>query len=88
MALRKIYEKEYQLCLILWENEPITASELAVLSYDKLKKAQTSVRTFPVYFAPYLMQSLLFSSESFPFSSAPGEARYTIFRRLQPRVPH
>ena len=45
MALRKIYEKEYQLCLILWENEPITASELAVLSYDKLKWAKTTTYT-------------------------------------------
>ncbi len=45
MALRKIYEKEYQLCLILWENEPMTASELASLSYEKLGWARTTTYT-------------------------------------------
>lgn len=45
MSLRKIYEKEYQLCLILWENEPMTASELASLSYEKLGWARTTTYT-------------------------------------------
>lgn len=45
MALCKIYEKEYQLCLILWENEPMTASELASLSYEKLGWAKTTTYT-------------------------------------------
>lgn len=45
MALNKIYENEYQLCLILWKNEPITASELASLSYEKLGWARTTTYT-------------------------------------------
>lgn len=41
----KIYEKEYQFCLLLWEHEPITASELALLCNERLNWATTTTYT-------------------------------------------
>lgn len=45
MGLPKIYEKEYQLCLILWEHEPVTVSEMSVLCGEQLKWAKTTTYT-------------------------------------------
>lgn len=44
MGLPKIYEK-YQLCLILWEHEPVTVSEMSVLCGEQLNWAKTTTYT-------------------------------------------
>lgn len=43
MEIPKIFESEYRFCEILWENEPITSSELVRLCNEKLdwKKSTT-----------------------------------------------
>lgn len=41
----RIYEKEYQLCQILWKHEPATASELAQLCDEQLHWAATTTYT-------------------------------------------
>ena len=43
METPKIFESEYQFCLILWENEPVKSMELVRLCQEKLgwKKATT-----------------------------------------------
>lgn len=43
METPKIFESEYQFCLILWENEPVKSMELVRLCREKLgwKKATT-----------------------------------------------
>lgn len=36
MATPKVYESEYRLCLILWENEPIKSTKLVALCGERL----------------------------------------------------
>ena len=36
MEVPKIFESEYKLCLILWDNEPISISNLAKLANSTL----------------------------------------------------
>lgn len=45
MSMPKIFESEYRFCLILWENEPITSSQLAVLCKEKLGWSRTTTYT-------------------------------------------
>lgn len=40
-----IFESEYRFCLILWENEPIKCSEIAVLCAQKLGWKRTTTYT-------------------------------------------
>ena len=41
----KIFESEYRFCLILWEHEPITCAQLAVLCKEKLEWSKTTTYT-------------------------------------------
>ena len=41
----KIFESEYKFCLILWDNEPISASNIAKLCNEKLKWSKTTTYT-------------------------------------------
>ncbi len=41
----KIFESEYRFCLILWEQEPITAAALAKLCKEKLDWSRTTTYT-------------------------------------------
>ena len=41
----KIFESEYRFCLILWEHEPITCAQLAVLCKEKLEWSRTTTYT-------------------------------------------
>ena len=41
----KIFESEYRFCLILWEHEPITCAQLAVLCKEKLEGSRTTTYT-------------------------------------------
>ena len=43
MNIPKIFESEYRFCCILWDNEPVTSSELVKLCAEKLgwKKSTT-----------------------------------------------
>lgn len=41
----KINESEYRFCLILWENEPVTAAELSKICLDKLGWKRTTTYT-------------------------------------------
>lgn len=45
MKIPKIHESEYRFCLILWENEPITASELVKLCQAQLGWKRTTTYT-------------------------------------------
>ena len=45
MNTPKIYESEYRFCLILWENEPVTAVELARLCQEQLGWKRTTTYT-------------------------------------------
>ena len=45
MDTPKIFESEYRFCLILWEHEPITATELAKLSLAQLGWKRTTTYT-------------------------------------------
>ena len=45
MNIPKIHEGEYRLCLILWEQEPLTAVELAALCRDRLGWKRTTTYT-------------------------------------------
>lgn len=45
MEIPKIFESEYRFCLILWENEPITSSQLAKLCKDRLGWSRTTTYT-------------------------------------------
>lgn len=37
MEVPKIFESEYRFCEILWENEPVTSSELVRLCRERLE---------------------------------------------------
>ena len=41
----KVFESEYRFCLILWENEPLKASELAKICKEKLEWSRTTTYT-------------------------------------------
>ena len=41
----KIFESEYRFCLILWEQEPITAAALAKLCKERLDWSRTTTYT-------------------------------------------
>ena len=45
METPKIFESEYQLCRILWENEPIKSRDLAALCEEKLGWKKTTTYT-------------------------------------------
>ncbi len=45
MNIPKIFESEYRFCLILWENEPIKSTKLALLCKEKLGWSKTTVYT-------------------------------------------
>ena len=45
MSTPKIFESEYRFCLILWENEPISQSELAKICKEKLGWSRTTTYT-------------------------------------------
>ena len=45
METPKIFESEYRFCLILWEHEPVTASELAKLCQTQLGWKRTTTYT-------------------------------------------
>ena len=45
MAVPKVFESEYRLCLILWENEPIRSSELVQLCRERLGWKPTTTYT-------------------------------------------
>ena len=45
MEIPKIFESEYRFCLILWEHEPVTASELVKLCQDQLGWKRTTTYT-------------------------------------------
>lgn len=45
MSTPKIFESEYRLCLILWENEPLKCAELAKLCNEKLTWSRTTTYT-------------------------------------------
>lgn len=45
METPKIFESEYRFCLILWEQEPITASELVKLCQEQLGWKRTTTYT-------------------------------------------
>ena len=41
----KIFESEYRFCLIMWEHEPVTTSELVKLCQDQLGWKRTTTYT-------------------------------------------
>lgn len=45
MNIPKIHESEYRFCLIMWENEPVTAVELVKLCQDQLGWKRTTTYT-------------------------------------------
>ena len=45
MSVPKIFESEYRFCLILWENEPMLAKDLAVLCKERLDWSRTTTYT-------------------------------------------
>ena len=45
MEVPKIFESEYHFCEILWENEPVTSSELVRLCREKLEWKKSTTYT-------------------------------------------
>ncbi len=45
MAVPKIFESEYRFCEILWENEPVSSSELVRLCNEKLEWKKSTTYT-------------------------------------------
>ena len=45
MDTPKIFESEYRFCLILWEREPVSTTELVRLCQDKLGWKRTTTYT-------------------------------------------
>ena len=45
METPKIFESEYRFCLIMWEHEPVIASELVKLCQDQLGWKRTTTYT-------------------------------------------
>ncbi len=45
METPKIFESEYRFCLILWEHEPVTTTELVKLCQEQLEWKRTTTYT-------------------------------------------
>ena len=45
MQTPKVFESEYRFCLILWENEPISCSDIAKICKQKLEWSRTTTYT-------------------------------------------
>ena len=45
MSTPKIFESEYRFCLLLWQNEPISSSELAKICNKELGWSRTTTYT-------------------------------------------
>ncbi len=45
MDIPKIFESEYRFCLILWENEPINSTKLALLCKERLGWSKATTYT-------------------------------------------
>ena len=45
MEIPKIFESEYRFCLIMWEREPVTTSELVKLCQEQLGWKRTTTYT-------------------------------------------
>ena len=45
METPKIFESEYRFCEILWENEPVTSSELVRLCNERLEWKKSTTYT-------------------------------------------
>ena len=45
MNVPKVFESEYRFCLIMWENEPASCSELASISKERLGWSRTTTYT-------------------------------------------
>ena len=45
MDFPKIHESEYRFCLIMWEHEPVTATQLVKLCQDQLGWKRTTTYT-------------------------------------------
>ncbi len=45
MEVPKIFESEYRFCLILWEQEPVTTTELVKLCQEQLEWKRTTTYT-------------------------------------------
>ncbi|MCQ2534297.1 MAG: BlaI/MecI/CopY family transcriptional regulator [Clostridia bacterium] len=45
MDVPKIFESEYRFCLVLWDNEPIASSKLALLCKEQLGWSRTTTYT-------------------------------------------
>lgn len=45
MDVPKIFESEYRFCLVLWDNEPIASSKLALLCKEQLDWSRTTTYT-------------------------------------------
>ena len=45
MDIPKIFESEYRFCLLLWENEPINSTRLAVLCKERLGWSKATTYT-------------------------------------------
>lgn len=45
MEIPKIHESEYRFCLIMWENEPVTAVQLVKLCRERLGWKRTTTYT-------------------------------------------
>ena len=45
MDIPKVFESEYRFCLILWENEPINSTRLAVLCNEQLGWSKATTYT-------------------------------------------
>ena len=45
MITPKVFDSEYNFCLVLWECEPITASDIAKICKERLKWSRTTTYT-------------------------------------------
>ena len=45
MEIPKIFESEYRFCLIMWEHEPVTTTELVKLCKERLQWKRTTTYT-------------------------------------------
>ena len=45
MSAPKIFESEYRFCLILWDNEPVSCSDMAKICLEKLNWKRTTTYT-------------------------------------------
>lgn len=45
MTTPKVFDSEYNFCLVLWEHEPITASDIAKICKERLNWSRTTTYT-------------------------------------------